>query len=119
MFFLKHAVFLYDYMYTYNITFIVVPDMEPELLRYLREVLLPRISNEMTPATDPQLRKVVEAGGEKPDPEQGLSIALALTLPTEESAHLWHDSTLVPALDDFHLKFGDRALFFITLLENL
>ena len=106
-------------MYTYNITFVVEPGKEQELLKYLREELIPAVFNSETPARNPELRKVVEAGGEKPDADHGLSIALAATFATEETAHLWNDHVLLPALGDFHLKFGAHALFFVTLLENL
>ena len=106
-------------MYTYNITFIVAPDKRVVLLDYIRKNLLPVLFSDETPARNPELKMVVEAGGEKPGPDHGLSIALAATLPTEETAHLWNDHILIPALGDFHLKFGDQALFFVTLLENL
>ncbi|MCH5242977.1 MAG: DUF4286 family protein [Muribaculaceae bacterium] len=106
-------------MYTYNITFVVAPDREKDLLDFLRNDLIPQVFNEESPAKSPELKKVVEAGGEKPGPDHGLSIALSATLPTEETAHLWNDHTLLAALGDFHLKFGDHALFFVTLLENI
>ena len=106
-------------MFTYNITFVVAPEKEQELTEYLRKSLIPEIFNNSSPAREPQLRKVVEAGGEKPGPDHGLSIALSANLPSEEAAHLWIDHILIPALVDFHLKFGEHALFFVTLLENI
>ncbi|MCH5235933.1 MAG: DUF4286 family protein [Muribaculaceae bacterium] len=111
--------FFYYSMYTYNITFVVAPEKEPELLAYLREELILKIFNKDSGATKPELKKVVETGGEKPGPEHGLSIALAANLPSEEAAHHWNDHTLLPELNNFHLKFKDQALFFVTLLENL
>ena len=106
-------------MYTYNITFIVSPQREDQLLDYIRQELIGALFNPESPARNPELKKVVEAGGEKPGPEHGLSIALSATFPSEETAQLWNDHILVPALGDFHLNFGQDALFFITLLENL
>ena len=106
-------------MYTYNITFVVAPDKERELLTYIREELVSLLFNPETPASNPELKKLVEAGGEKPDADHGLSIALAATFPTEETAHMWNDHILIPALGNFHLKFGTHALFFVTLLQNL
>ena len=106
-------------MFTYNITFVVTPSEEKELLDYLRNNLIPIVFNPESPARNPEMKKVVEAGGERPGPEHGLSIALAASFDSEESAHLWNDHILLPALGDFHIKFGERALFFITLLENL
>ena len=106
-------------MYTCNITFVASPDKEPELLAFLRQELIPRIFNDKAPALSPELRKVVEVGGEKPDAEHGVSIALAATFPNEDEYRFWNEDVLLPALQDFHKKFGNNALYFITLLENL
>ena len=106
-------------MFTYNITFVVSPFRESELLKYIRQELLSALFNSESPARNPELKKLVEAGGEKPDEEHGLSIALAASFPSEETAHLWNDHILIPALGDFHLKFGENAFFFVSLLENL
>ena len=106
-------------MYIYNTTFVVAPELETELLEYLRNNLIPILFGDNSRAMNPELRKVVEAGGEKPGPEHGVSIALGASFFSEESAYFWHDKILMPALEGFHEKFGDQALFFITLLENL
>lgn len=106
-------------MYNYNITFVVPPQKERELLIYLRQELIPAVFTAESPARNPEMKKVVEAGGEKPGPDHGLSIALSASFPTEETAHLWNDHILIPSLGDFHKKFGSEALFFVTLLENL
>ena len=106
-------------MFTYNTTFIVSPEMEETLLDYIRKDLIPKIFNAESPARNPELKKIVEAGGEKPGPDHGLSIALAASFPSEETAHLWNDHILIPALGDFHGRFGQHALFFVTLLETL
>lgn len=105
--------------HTYNATFVTSPDKEKELLKYLTEYLLPEVTRDEFSHLSPSLKKVVEAGGEKPGPEEGLSIALAVDFPNEERAHLWHDHILLPVLEDFHRRFGDQALFFITLLKHL
>ena len=106
-------------MYTYNITFVTDPHKEVELLEYVRKDLLPVLFNPESPARNPEIKKVVEAGGEKPGPDHGLSIALSATFETEETAHLWNDHILLPALGDFPVKFGNSSLFFVTLLENI
>lgn len=106
-------------MFTYNITFIVEPEREKELLDYIIKDLLSKLFNPESPARNPELKKVVEAGGEKPDADHGLSIALSATFSSEETAHLWNDHILIPALGDFHKKFGVNSLFFVTLLENI
>lgn len=115
-------------LYTCNVTFVTSQDREAELLSYLRGELLGKVSSQeletekmekMSPGYDPQLKKVVEAGGERLSPNDGQSIAFSLNFPSEETAHLWYDHTLMPALSDFSEKFGDQALYFVTLLENL
>lgn len=106
-------------MYTYNITFIIETTQEKDLLSYLRKELTGRLFNAESPARNPQLKKIIEAGGERPGPEHGLSIALSADFETEEKAHLWHDHIFLPALGDFTPKFGNNALFFVTLLEIL
>lgn len=106
-------------MYTYNTTFVVAPDKEAELLQYIRREILSKLFNEDSPAKNPDLKKIIEAGGEKRGPEHGVSIALAASFPSEETAHLWNDHFLLPALQSFHTKFGDQAVFFVTLLEHL
>ena len=103
-------------MYTYNITFVVDPAKETHMITYIKEDLLPKIFNG---SQKPEIKKVIEAGGEKPGPEHGLSMALAMNFDTEEKAHLWHDHELIPALEDFNAKFGTNALYFITLLEEV
>ena len=106
-------------MFTCNITFVVSPSHEEALLEYIRLSLLPVLFSPESPAKNPELKKVVEAGGEKPGEDHGLSIALSAVFETEEEAHLWNDHILVPALGSFHSKFGSHALFFVTLLQNL
>ena len=105
--------------FTYNITFVVAPESERELIDYIKSELMPVIFNPDTDALNPELKKIIEAGGEKPGPEYGISIALAASFNSEERAHLWNDHVLLPSLESFHEKFGERALFFITLLQNL
>lgn len=106
-------------MFTYNITFALAPDKENEFIDYLRRKFIPAIFGSESAARNPELKKVVEIGGEKPHPEQGLSIALSAEFPSVETAHVWNHHTLAPALQEFHLKFGQHALFFATLLENI
>lgn len=106
-------------MFTFNITFVVAPEKEEELLQYLRKSLIPSICNDLSPAKNPELKKLIEASGEKPGADHALSIALALSLSDIETAHQWNEKILIPALGDFHEKFGENALFFVTLLENL
>lgn len=106
-------------MYTYNTTFVVSQEKENELLIYLRRELIPVLFSNESPAKNPELKKLIEVGGEKPGEDHGLSIALAASFDSEEEAYLWNDNILLPSLEFFHSKFGNHALFFVTLLENL
>lgn len=106
-------------MYLYNITFIMAHTERERFLSWMRESALPVLFHPESSAKNPRLQTVVEAGGDKPDPDHGLSIALQAEFDTEETAHVWHDTLLPQALKDFHLKFAPHAVFFITLLETL
>ena len=105
--------------YIYNITFVCSPDKESEMLSYIRGELLENLFNAESPARSPELRKVIEAGGEVPGEDHGVSLALSAEFESEELAHLWNDHILLPSLGDFHKKMGQQALFFVTLLEQL
>ena len=105
--------------YIYNITFVTSPAEEQRLLSWIRTIALPALFNEESPARNAALRKVVEAGGEKPGEDHGVSIALHAEFKNEKDAKQWHDLVLVPALGGLHAEFGQEALFFVTLLEQL
>lgn len=104
--------------FTYNITFVVNPEREEKLIRYIREILYPRLFSEESPARYPELKKVVEIGGETPGADHGLSMALSASFEDKGKAYQWNDEILLPALDDFKIKFGPHSLFFVTLLQN-
>ncbi len=106
-------------MYLYNITFVLAPDAGERFLDWLRSSAMPAIMNTAYSAANPRLQTVVEAGGEKPGPEHGLSMALHVEFETEEKAHVWHDAVLPGVLGDFNRNFGPHAAFFITLLKKL
>ena len=105
--------------FTYNITFIVAPEMERRLLDYLHLELCPVVLKPEYHGMKPELKKIIEVGGDTSDPEYGLSLALSVTFESKERANLWNDNILLPALGSFQEKFGQDALFFITLLQNL
>ena len=106
-------------MYTYNITFVVEPAKEAELLNYLKNDLIPKVVNPESPAAGVSVKMLVEIGGEKPDEDHGLSVAVSVEFKNEEEAHLWHDHILMPFLENFHKSLGNNSIFFITLLQNL
>lgn len=103
----------------YNITFVVNPEVEALFLGWVRGSLLNELFNEDSPARNAALRKVIEAGGEKPGEDHGLSIALHAEFENETTARKWHEVFLAPALGKFTATFGPDALFFVTMLENL
>ena len=105
--------------YTYNTTFITSRENESKLLDYIYKEIKNKLHLNESPAFNPELKKVMEAGGENSDDGDTCNIALSVSFENEEKAHLWHDHILLPALEDFHLQFGNDALFFITLLKNL
>lgn len=106
-------------MYICNITFIIAPEERDRFLSWMRGSTSQTLFAGESPARNPRLQTVIEAGGEKPDPEHGLSIALSAEFETEMMAHEWHDTVLPGVLGDFHSEFAPQAAFFITLLEIL
>lgn len=106
-------------MVVYNITFVIEPQREEEFLTWMRSEAIARLFNQDSPASNPRLQTVIEAGGQKPDPDHGLSIALQAEFDSADHAHTWNDMTLPPVLGDFTAKFGPHALFFATLLDIL
>lgn len=105
--------------YLYNITFVTAPSLEHDFLDFARKELLPMLFNVESPARNPAMRKVIEAGGEVPAEDHGVSIALHAEFEFEDDARRWHDIFLAPALGKFTDKYGKEALFFVTLLESL
>ena len=104
--------------YSYNITFVVAPQEEARLLHYLHGQLIPELEKGENAPQNPDLKKVIEIGGEKPDPEHGLSVALSVGFDSEEKARTWYADVLLAALTSFHEEFGDQGMYFITMLEH-
>lgn len=104
-------------MVVYNITFVIDPSREEEFLNWMRSEAIGKLFNQDSLAANPRLQTVIEAGGHKPAPDHGLSIALQAEFDSAEHAHAWNDTTLPPVLGDFTAKFGPHALFFATLLD--
>lgn len=101
-----------------NITFIIHPAEEERFLKWMREEAFAKLVN-ADGARTAKLMKVTEAGGEKPAPEHGLSIALHAEFTSESEAKTWHQRALTPILEEYAIAFGPDALFFTTLLESL
>lgn len=105
--------------FIYNITFVISPKEERLFLDWVRESLLPGLFNNESPAKNAAIRKVIEAGGEIPAEDHGVSIAVHAEFDFEDDARRWHDIFLPPVLGRFTEKFGKDAVFFVTLLESL
>lgn len=103
--------------YVYNITFVMLPNEGERFLTWMRSEAVPRLFGESSKALEPRVQTVIEAGGEKPAADHGLSIALQAMFSSKEEAYEWHDSSLPAVLGEFTSKFGPNALFFTTLLE--
>lgn len=104
--------------YAYNITFVILPQKEEAFFDWLKKSALTL----MFPpgcgvAQVPEIRKVVEAGGQAPAPEDGLSIAVQAGFDSKTDAHRWHDCHLPAALRDFNCTFAPECAFFTTLLD--
>lgn len=105
-------------VFTVNVTFVMAHEQQGRFLKWMKEECLPLLFGDGSTGHAPRLQTVVEAGGEKPGPEHGLSIALQADFRSEEAAHDWNNSNLPEALKAFHANFGPHALFFVTLLES-
>ena len=104
-------------MVTLNITFAIDPRSEHKFLIFVKEELLPLLKKEGINSY--HLKKVIEAGGEKPDPTHALSLAFGIDFESEEKAHQWSDSFLPSIFNKFQAQLGKESLFFTTLLENI
>lgn len=102
-----------------NITFVISPEKEQEFIGWVRNELLHALFNDESPACNPALRKLIEAGGRKIEKESALSFALHSEFTTQEEARKWQEIFLLPALGEFTSRFGPEAPFFVTLLLNI
>ena len=106
-------------MYILNITFIMHPEQRDNFLAWMRSEALPLLFNPHSLAANPRLQTVIEVGGQAPDPEHGLSIALQTDFQSLDDAHAWMNDNFAPVAGKFTLKFGQEALYFQTMLETL
>ena len=104
---------------TCNITFVTSPDNGDELIRYIRCEVIPVLFGPQSPALNPAIKKVVESGGEKLPEDHDLSIALSADFYSYEEETKWKEDFLLPTLQNFNDTYGEKALYFITLLEKV
>ncbi|MBD5356243.1 MAG: DUF4286 family protein [Bacteroides sp.] len=104
-------------MYTYNITFVMGPQEEETFIIWLHQAASAKDS-ELKDAENLRLQKVIRIGGEKPDADHGLSIALQADFTSELAAEKWGEIVIPKLTGAFMAKFGPNAAFFTTLLET-
>ena len=105
-------------MHTYNVTFVMSPQVETTFLAWLHgEQALSNLRSDSTVAAL-RLQKVVEVSGKIPGPDHGLSIALQADFESKEAADKWGEDALPTLLGEFMAKFGPSAAYFTTLLET-
>lgn len=104
-------------MFTYNITFMMNPQEEGNFILWLRQVASAKDS-ELKDAENLRLQKVVRIGGERPDADHGLSIAMQADFTSETAAEEWEKIVIPKLTGNFMTKFGPNAAFFTTLLET-
>lgn len=105
-------------MIIYNITFVIDPKAEQEFVGWIKKIALP-VLNIGSSAPGRKLLKVVEAGHKKPEPEDGLSMALHVGFASEQNARNWYDRMLPAVLRAFVARFGPHAGFFSTMLKEV
>lgn len=105
--------------FTYNITFVVSPEREEEFIKFIKDRLFNVLKEKAERSENISLKKVEEAGGEKPDPQHGTSIALSISFPEIESAYHWRETRMAEALSLILSTYGQEVLYFDTLLRDL
>ncbi len=97
--------------YLYNITFVCSEADAPAALDFLRSSAIPALA--AGAASEPRLRRVHTNANE------AISFALELRLPDFRSIRPWREQTMRPALEAMAATWGDRLMYFDTLLEEL
>ena len=105
-------------MYTVNTTFITDVNNEANLSGYLNSDIVPYLNLSAYQGKNSLIRKVIEISGNKPDPENGVSIALSVDFASLEEAKKWKKEIMEPLLKKFQLHFGDDAFSFDTILDT-
>lgn len=111
--------FFYFLMFTFNITFVVASEAQNDLIAFIRNDVWDSVFCQGSLAFNPELKKLIRVNGELPDKEHGCSVALSAHFNSIEEANDWDNKFLRKALNDFNNKFGNEALYFTTLLEEL
>jgi len=97
--------------YVYNITFVTSPADSDRAVHYITTTLLPSLS--AGGAASPRLCRVHSAEVDTH------SYALEWRFPSTDTLEQWRKNHLSPALSSLTATWGERMLFFHTLLEQI
>lgn len=103
-------------MYICNITFLTDARALSKTLDYLRGTFIPAISAD---GTQPILAIVREMQGQPVREFDPLSITVQAKFSDRDAAKKWESETAEPALKAYTILFGQNALTFSTLIEQL
>ena len=94
-----------------NTTFVIHAPLETEFIKWVDEVYLPS-AHAAGVFGKPTVARVLT----RIEPETE-SIAVQLPADDQKRAEHWHDETASLLRDDLHARWGDRMMFFTTLME--
>lgn len=103
-------------MYICNITFLTDARALTKTLSYLRGTFIPAVS---TPGISPRLAIVREMQGQPVREFDPLSLTVQAEFTNRDEAKTWEKKTADPALKAYTILFGQNALTFATLIEQL
>jgi len=97
-------------MYIYNITFNVEESIKNEWKDYVKNIFIPKMlqSGIIQSATTSQI--MVEE-------QQGISYSIQFATQDKKSLEKFKKAELYPILNDLHLKFSPKMVFFATELD--
>lgn len=103
-------------MYIYNTTFICDDSRLDEFSIWVNTEFIPKLTSSGL-ATSPQLAHVIPTHQKKDDEAESFSVQVHLQ--DIDSLETWMKDTFLPAIDAFTKRFGDKILYFPTILEIL
>lgn len=96
-----------------NTTFVIERSLEPEFMKWLKEVYVPAAM-----ATGLFVSSRIAKVLSNEDP-LAVSLACELVCDSLSEGVRWHDNTAVLLRDDMTARWGNRALFFTTYLTTV
>ena len=103
-------------MYIHNVTFMILPGREKELLGWLSGRL---DSIVVPPAVNPRVSTMREAGGVSCRDAEAQSVAFQLEFPTFDEARRWGAEVLPEVSGEFVRCFGPDAMTFASIFEEM